>query len=269
MDEATQIAPTFEDHGATIVSIRDWRRQQKILRQLRKQITVQDHPDIDIDIDLEFGGTSNCVKVMQLRDFHVRSGIMNPCGFASMALAEYLAKHWGYMRGMRCLDLGCGSGLQGVIMMLAGAESVMFADIQRNAVENAIENVVRLQDGSCRTAYSISDVFDGIPRGMQFDTIVFNHPFFQHPRTSRKNTRLLRHPSVKSMVADASILERFFSEVGGWMSEDANIFMPFLHLADNDPREMALSHGFQCEEVSWIDGETIQNSEISIYMVFR
>jgi release factor glutamine methyltransferase len=69
------------------------------------------------------------------------------------------------------LDLGTGSGIQGITAALKGCK-VTFADIDRKAVEAAMKNA---ELNGVRGSFVLSDIFDGI--GSKFDTIIFNPPY--------------------------------------------------------------------------------------------
>ena len=49
----------------------------------------------------------------------------------------------GIGAGMRCLDVGCGCGIQTVQLALNGAEHVHAIDIDRNAIANTVSNAYR------------------------------------------------------------------------------------------------------------------------------
>lgn len=51
-----------------------------------------------------------------------------------LVLARYLRDHSGLVRGRRLLDLGAGSGIVGIVALLAGARSVLAAEIDANAM---------------------------------------------------------------------------------------------------------------------------------------
>lgn len=91
----------------------------------------------------------------------------------SMLLADAISE--GDARGKIVLDLGCGSGLQGLNALLLGAKKVFFADIDGNAVNNAKENA-KLAGAGKRTAFKKSDLFSAL-RGKKFGLIVFNPPY--------------------------------------------------------------------------------------------
>ena len=83
--------------------------------------------------------------------------------------------------GERLLDLGCGSGLVGVLAARAGAE-VVASDLDDRAVAAARQNGI--------TDARQGDLFAAVP-GEQFDRICFNPPFFQGTGRARAYRRAL------------------------------------------------------------------------------
>ena len=77
--------------------------------------------------------------------------------------------------GMKVLDLGCGSGLVGIVAAkLCGAENVYLSDIDPLAVGIAVQNAARNGVGGVHTA--VSDGFSGID-WTGFDLILSNPPY--------------------------------------------------------------------------------------------
>ncbi len=71
----------------------------------------------------------------------------------------------------KVLDLGTGSGIQGIVAALDGCE-VTFSDINPNSLECAKENAVL---NKVTGNFVLSDMFGGIDGG--FNTIIFNPPY--------------------------------------------------------------------------------------------
>lgn len=78
-------------------------------------------------------------------------------------------------QGLRVLDMGCGTGVLGIIAALRGAERVVMADINEAAVANASANV-ELHRLWRRTEVRNSNLFDALDEE-RFDLILFNMPF--------------------------------------------------------------------------------------------
>ncbi len=106
---------------------------------------------------------------MLIDDVRLKScggGIYEPLD-DSILLAKAVEEHaFG-----RFLDLGTGTGIQGIVAAKAGCE-VTFADIDEKAVECAKANAAA---NSVSGKFVISDLFDGI-KG-KFNTIAFNPPY--------------------------------------------------------------------------------------------
>lgn len=103
--------------------------------------------------------------------------IVNPRVFsaAGASTTETLIEGLGTPTGLRVLDMGCGTGIVGILAALRGASSVVLADKCPDAIANARANVAlhRLED---RCEVRRSDLFSGIG-DERFDLIVFNIPF--------------------------------------------------------------------------------------------
>jgi S-methylmethionine-dependent homocysteine/selenocysteine methylase/SAM-dependent methyltransferase len=76
----------------------------------------------------------------------------------------------GVGEGLRCLDVGCGSGILAVQLALNGAASVHAIDIDRNAVANTLANAFR-NGVSGRVTGDTADLFDWEP-DQSFDVVV-------------------------------------------------------------------------------------------------
>lgn len=75
------------------------------------------------------------------------------------------------LEGMRCLDMGTGSGIMAEKMIRVGAENVVAADINPEAVEEASE---KLEDKE-NVEVVESDLFENVEG--KFDLIAFNPPY--------------------------------------------------------------------------------------------
>ena len=73
------------------------------------------------------------------------------------------------------LDLGCGTGIQGLNALLLGAKKAFFVDIDKNAVANAKENAQTLGFGKS-AVFKKSDLFSAL-KGKKFGLIIFNPPY--------------------------------------------------------------------------------------------
>jgi predicted nicotinamide N-methyase len=88
------------------------------------------------------------------------------------ALARYVLDHPELVAGKRVLDLGCGSGLTAIAPMLAGAASVLAADIDEIALVavavNAAENGVVIETTSADLLAASPAAYDVVMVGDLF-----------------------------------------------------------------------------------------------------
>src|SRR3990167_2309400 len=100
---------------------------------------------------------------------------MRPEIMTSIQLARWLYSNQGLYRNKSALDMGCGSGIQGVVMAIFGSKKVVLSDVSKDAVANSKENIKKYELENQCTVFE-SDLFENIE--VSFDIIVFNHPFF-------------------------------------------------------------------------------------------
>ncbi|MAG22380.1 MAG: hypothetical protein CL943_03715 [Candidatus Diapherotrites archaeon] len=83
------------------------------------------------------------------------------------------------------LDLGCGSGIQGISAALKGAKKVLSVDINKEALECTAKNAKLLGVGE-RIETRESNLFENIKE--QFDCIIFNPPYVPSKEKKWKDT---------------------------------------------------------------------------------
>lgn len=105
-----------------------------------------------------------------------RFGVFSPTRQAYLHLLDEL----GPPTGRRVLDVGCGTGVVGLILLQRGAASVHGTDVEPRAITTALDNARRLGLSGRYTA-SVADLFDGPPA----DLIVFNPPWVPEPPRTR------------------------------------------------------------------------------------
>lgn len=87
-------------------------------------------------------------------------------------LAEYLAA-WRRSATLRVLDLGCGTGVLGLVAARATASRVTFADVHPPSVASALANARRA--GLCDASGVVGDLLSQV-RDAVFDLVLFNPP---------------------------------------------------------------------------------------------
>lgn len=224
--------------------------------QLEKQFNLHKHDKYSVDIQLN--------DETILKSFIVHPNILRPEVTPALFLTRFLAKNKQLYQNKNAIDMGSGTGIQGIVMAQGGANHVTFSDIRDDCIENTKENIKRYGVEDKSTTH-ISDLFNRIPKNEKFDVIVFNHPFF--PGEPIKDI------PVSSCIMDGGeLIHCFFEQIVDYLKEKSILIMPFFHLAGdlNDPGIQAPKHGFKIKRRHKIKSEDeLNKGDISIYEIER
>jgi S-methylmethionine-dependent homocysteine/selenocysteine methylase/predicted RNA methylase len=105
---------------------------------------------------------------LQFPDLIVDEGVFAPTE-GSLLVWRHLFDQ-GIGAGQRCLDVGCGAGLQGIQLALNGASHVHAIDLDPRAVDNTMTNAFRNGVADRMTAATI-DLYPWVP-DVRYDVIV-------------------------------------------------------------------------------------------------
>ncbi len=118
----------------------------------------------------------------------------------------------------RTLDMGTGTGIQGIIAAKKGCD-VTFADVSIHAIRcaryNANQNDV---DGT----FVVSDLFEDI-RG-RFDTIIFNPPYLESARLGAETKDYLKI-ATDGGKDGRDLIDRFIKDSLGHLSANGRVIM--------------------------------------------
>jgi release factor glutamine methyltransferase len=89
-----------------------------------------------------------------------------------------LAESFEAEKGGLVLDLGTGSGIQGINAAMLGASRVVSTDLSAKALDNAKANAESLGFGK-RFEFRKGSLFSCIRPGEKFDAIIFNPPYVE------------------------------------------------------------------------------------------
>ncbi len=173
-----------------------------------------------------------------LRGYRMYPNVLRP--MSSISLGNYLYDHPKALQGRRILDMGCGSGILGIIAALRGAAKVVLCDVNPQAVENSIDNVHRFGvESICQVIRS--DLFENV-RG-SFNEIIFAHPYF--PGKPWPGV-----PVTTGMLDAGALIDRFLTDAKEYVT--GPILMPFLELAGsrNNPLIRGPRHGYAVKTVT-------------------
>ena len=219
--------------------------------QIKMQLKNHMHDNYKTDITL----SESCV----LKDFEVHSKVLRPDKMTALFLARWLYYNNGYYLGKSVLDMGSGSGVQGVVTSLNGASRNVFSDLSPAAVKNTQANVNKYKLSNAEVFEG--DLFERIKES--FDVIIFNHPFF-----SDETIENLLVSS--SMLGGGKLIHRFLDDAKEHLNRDGIIVMPYFHVAGpiNDPGVQALEHNYTIFEVFRTNLKVgLQKGEMSIYIL--
>jgi len=113
----------------------------------------------------------------------------------------------------KVLDLGCGSGIQGINVLLKGAGRVVFSDINPKALENAGGNVGKIGLLE-KSEFLESDLFDKISG--KFDLVIFNPPYV--------HSEGRKHKAVDGGEKGREVLDRFLERFPGYLKQKGKCF---------------------------------------------
>ena len=191
-----------------------------------------------------------------------------------MSSAIYLARFLYHNKKLYfekdVLDMGCGPGTQGMVMLEYGAKSAVLADINPKAVLNT---KINLKEKSIFNAEAYeSDLFANLAKNKTYEVIVFNHPFFPANPAQFEGDPNEDEMLRRSMLGGTELIKRFFREVSNYLRQDGLIIMPYFQPAgvENDPIRHVDEYGFKVSKKELIESkEGLQIGKVFIYLIVR
>jgi methylase of polypeptide subunit release factors len=175
------------------------------------EYNVREHKHSRYKIDLYLS------KNHILKDFIVHSGVLRPEKMSALSLAQWLFFHNSIYKNKKILDMGCGTGIQGIAMAEGNAKKIVLSDISSKAVENTKENIKKFKLIK-KTTVVKGDLFEKV-KG-KFDLIVFNHPFII---SKRKESGSI----MKSLIGKGDLLSVFFQDAKKHLRKGGSIIMSY------------------------------------------
>ena len=141
------------------------------------------------------------------------------------------------LRGKKCLDMGCGSGIQSVSLLRAGAEKVFAVDVNSNALEATKLRAQKLGHSAGAIIFLRSDLFSSLAPLEKFDFIAFNPPYVPSEEIKWRDT--------DGGKKGAEVIEKFVEKVGGRLNKGGVLLLLLSSL--NEPEKILArlkKHGF-------------------------
>lgn len=203
------------------------------------------------DLDL------NSLLSLRLR---ILPGVTRP--MSSKGLAKWLWRSSELYRNKNVLDIGTGSGIQGIVCLLGGAHSVLMTDIVQPATVCTQMNLDELGLAQ-RAAVQLSDLFNSITDSAQFDLIVFAQPYFSgKPIESYEFTRGMLDPD--------GLLHRFFRDARNFLRPDGRLALMGWNFAgvENSPAFIGPQFGFKLTHKElYYDWKGVQQGEFHVVLL--
>lgn len=198
-------------------------------QQVKKQVLAHKHSAYKVDIPL--------AEEVILKDFIVLPKILRPEVMSALQLAQWLYFNNGVYLHKKVIDMGCGSGIQGIVAGLYGASNVIFSDISLDAVSNTKQNIQQYHLETKSKAV-LGNLFESIRE--KVDVVIFNHPFFSDGPMEEQ----ISIPPEN--LNRGELIHRFLSDAKKFLSPGGKIIMPYYHLAGtiNDPGIQAIKHSY-------------------------
>ena len=196
-----------------------------------------------------------------LPDFFVKKGVWNPNIVSARHHAAYMFYHNHLFRDKIVLDIGCGTGILGIIMAKYGAKHVVMSDVSKLAVVNTKENIKKYKLKNTKVVES--NLFENI-KG-KFDCITFMQPYFagEPPKGDTISS---------SMLASPDLIKKFLKEVGKYLKNNGVIIMPSFSLAGdlNNPTVLGKKFGYMIKTPFVIESVTgLQKGIIAMHELTR
>jgi len=168
----------------------------------------------------------------------------------SFLLAKYVKK---ISKNKKVLDMGCGSGIQGLVAKKYGASEITFSDIDENALiiskYNYIYNFVTknmdfkdIKNIKVDANFIMSDLFSNITG--KFDLIVFNPPYL--PELDNEDFILSKW--LSGGKEGYELIIKFLDQVRYHMNDYSNILLVYSSLSNPEKIEKyAKGLGFNIE----------------------
>lgn len=153
-------------------------------------------------------------------------------GATTLHLAKVISS---YKNINTALDMGCGSGFLALLMRKCGIHTVWATDIHAPAINCTLENI-KLNEQFSPIHTVKSDLFSEIPNHIQFDLIVFNHPYY---------------PTIGEPVfgynpdGGKEILTRFFKTLTDRCHIQSKIILPFSGMSESEHNPEQIASQFE------------------------
>lgn len=175
-------------------------------------------------------------EFLHLKNFQSFPNVLSPNLITSRFLASWLYYNNGLYLNKIVIDMGCGSGIQGIVALLKGAGKVIFTDISDVAVANTLKNInICKIKGNYLVLHG--NLFEKVKN--KADVIIFNHPFF--------NDELKKDKLSRALTNKERLIHIFLKDAKKYLKKDGVIIMPYDECAGaiNHPKVQGEKYGYK------------------------
>lgn len=176
-------------------------------------------------------------ELCTLKNFQGYPDVLSPNLITARFLANYLYANNAIYLNKTVIDMGCGSGIQGITTALNGAKKVTFSDISPIAFLNTNANI-KQNKLTRKTKVVQGNLFEKVKT--KADLIIFNHPFFEDK---------LPENIFSKALADSKggLINIFLEEAKKHLKKNGRIIMPYDTCAGNKncPKIQGKKHGYE------------------------
>ncbi|MBI3780134.1 MAG: methyltransferase [candidate division NC10 bacterium] len=171
------------------------------------------------------------------------AGVCNPTAYS-----VFVCSHLPVCVGIRCLDVGAGSGIVGLTMAKLGAGKVDAVELEQNA-KDALNTNVRLNGLIDKVRVIIGDAFKVIPDEATYDLIACNPPSLPMARPPAGGSlSMCCYGGMTGIEFIADLVHR----ITKWLRPGGSLLFVNTSLADLGTTQRTLKKaGFRFEIVAW------------------
>lgn len=196
------------------------------------------------------------------KSFVILPTVLPPELTPSQIFAHYLSLNNFLFKDKEVLDMGCGSGIQGLTMLNSGASNAVFTDLSTIASENTEKNIKHFNYQE-KSLVVNGNLFDNIKQ--KFDLIFFNHPFFSCKPIDK-------YPMALSVFDEGLLIQDFLKNAPIYLKKNGVIVMPFFSLGseENDPEIQAKKYHYRVKRII-LNSVFVQNKtpQYSINILYK
>lgn len=195
------------------------------------------------------------MKILRIKDIVIKT---HPVVYEPAEDSELLMDNLVKVKNKVVLDVGTGTGIQGIYASKRGSRITVGVDINPYAIElskeNALLNNLKLNKNIFFFQSDLFNNMDIITKNLginKFDVILFNAPYL--PTSEEEKIQGYLNYAFDGGKDGRKVLDRFISEVGDYLKEDGTIQIVQSSLTGEEETLSKLKkYGFYSKKTAYI-----------------